>query len=346
MGLARFLAIVSCLAASTSCSPPAKIAAPAGLGAQQSTPDSMIVTLEKSGKGSDAGIYAVALAAAETSSVVFCAVDGSGLCEREEAQPMLFQRRADEGFYFISDRPLEFADRSTLLFLAYASTSGDKASQKATVLFRTDDDDPSADSQAVGDQAAQLPNSTAVPVASANRPNANTIDAATVTQLLEAMFASAGGSNVGSQQGTTQPVGVDQSPPSTLPPGGATASDPLVPNPNNVAMSQTEFEVVRLTNKFRQENGRPALVVEERIMVSSRESSRLMQEQNRMVHGLTSGWHGENIANGYSSPAAVVNGWINSPGHRANMLRGFSRIGVGDTSGQGGGTYWTQQFLN
>jgi uncharacterized protein YkwD len=53
----------------------------------------------------------------------------------------------------------------------------------------------------------------------------------------------------------------------------------------------------------------------------------------------------ENIAAGYPTPEAVVAGWMNSPGHRANILSPkFSEIGVGVASGRTYGTYWTQEF--
>ncbi|MPN28838.1 hypothetical protein SDC9_176283 [bioreactor metagenome] len=52
---------------------------------------------------------------------------------------------------------------------------------------------------------------------------------------------------------------------------------------------------------------------------------------------------GENIAMGYSSAAAVVEGWMNSPGHRANILNAsFTHIGVGYYAE---GHYWTQMFI-
>ena len=51
---------------------------------------------------------------------------------------------------------------------------------------------------------------------------------------------------------------------------------------------------------------------------------------------------GENIASGYRSPESVVNGWLNSPGHRANILSAeFGRIGVGID-----GNDWVQLFSN
>lgn len=50
---------------------------------------------------------------------------------------------------------------------------------------------------------------------------------------------------------------------------------------------------------------------------------------------------GENIAYGYPTPQAVVEGWMNSPGHRANILHsGFTQLAVGIN-----GTYWVQLFI-
>ena len=52
----------------------------------------------------------------------------------------------------------------------------------------------------------------------------------------------------------------------------------------------------------------------------------------------------ENIAAGYPSPESVVEGWMNSPGHRANILSGNKYLGVGLALGGGYGYYWTQCF--
>ncbi len=54
---------------------------------------------------------------------------------------------------------------------------------------------------------------------------------------------------------------------------------------------------------------------------------------------------GENIAWGYSSPAAVMTGWMNSPGHRANILNtSYTHIGIG-VHDSGATIWWTQVFL-
>ena len=55
----------------------------------------------------------------------------------------------------------------------------------------------------------------------------------------------------------------------------------------------------------------------------------------------------ENIAAGYATPKAVVEGWMNSPGHRANILTpGLKKLGVGyTTSNDRYGHYWVQLFI-
>ena len=59
--------------------------------------------------------------------------------------------------------------------------------------------------------------------------------------------------------------------------------------------------------------------------------------------GIIYSYAGENIAMGYSTPEAVVRAWMQSPGHRANILSaGFTSIGVGYVADGG---YWTQWFL-
>jgi uncharacterized protein YkwD len=58
----------------------------------------------------------------------------------------------------------------------------------------------------------------------------------------------------------------------------------------------------------------------------------------------TSGW-GENIAEGYSTPSSVVQAWLNSPGHRANIEdAGYRTTGIGVAETSQGVFYWTQEF--
>ncbi len=58
---------------------------------------------------------------------------------------------------------------------------------------------------------------------------------------------------------------------------------------------------------------------------------------------------GENIAAGYGTPADVMNGWMNSEGHRANILNGsFGQVGIGYYTDPNSvyGTFWVQIFTN
>jgi len=70
-----------------------------------------------------------------------------------------------------------------------------------------------------------------------------------------------------------------------------------------------------------------------------------MAASNQMTHSAyPGGWStwGENIAEGYGSSVSVFNAWMNSPGHRANILRPtFTQMGLGHVSA---GAWWCQQF--
>ncbi len=57
------------------------------------------------------------------------------------------------------------------------------------------------------------------------------------------------------------------------------------------------------------------------------------------------GWVGENIAYGFPTVDDVMNAWMNSPGHRANLLhREFTHVGIGIKRDANGRKYWVQNF--
>jgi uncharacterized YkwD family protein len=63
-------------------------------------------------------------------------------------------------------------------------------------------------------------------------------------------------------------------------------------------------------------------------------------------YGISYRTAGENIAMGQTTPAQVMQGWMNSPGHRANILNAsFTQIGVGIAKNAQGQLIWTQQFI-
>jgi uncharacterized YkwD family protein len=116
--------------------------------------------------------------------------------------------------------------------------------------------------------------------------------------------------------------------------------------------------VVDLTNVERAKNGLPALKVDVNLSKVAREKSSDMQRNNYFSHqsptcgspfdmmkkfGITYKSAGENIAMGQKTPTEVVQAWMNSEGHRANILNGsYTHIGVGHVAN---GNYWTQQFI-
>ena len=134
---------------------------------------------------------------------------------------------------------------------------------------------------------------------------------------------------------------------------------------NNAGSSSNltyEQKVVELVNVERQKAGLPALKMDASISNVARAKSKDMAVNNYFAHqsptygsagdmlrqyGIS--WHawGENIAAGQSTPEIVVNAWMNSSGHRANILSSnFSKIGVGYVTSSSGRPYWTQIFTN
>jgi hypothetical protein len=130
--------------------------------------------------------------------------------------------------------------------------------------------------------------------------------------------------------------------------------------------SAFEQEVLRLTNEFRQKNGLKPLVIDQSLEKAADQHTQNMALQDFFSHtgkdgsrpwdraksaGYESGTVGENIAAGYGTPQDVVTGWINSPGHRANLLNtNYNEIGLGhyflqnDTGSVNYNHYWTQVF--
>ena len=116
-----------------------------------------------------------------------------------------------------------------------------------------------------------------------------------------------------------------------------------------------ESEILRITNVERQNAGLNPLVVCTRLANSALAHTNRMLEGQFFSHSdpgtgtasgdrirstgyldSSNGWgYGENIAMGYSSPNATMVGWMNSPGHRANILNpSFTHLGVGVNIGK------------
>ncbi|RBP01119.1 CAP domain-containing protein [Rossellomorea aquimaris] len=123
-------------------------------------------------------------------------------------------------------------------------------------------------------------------------------------------------------------------------------------------LSQYEQKVVELTNQERAKQGLPALKVDTELSKVAREKSRDMQANNYFSHdsptygspfdmmkqfGIQYSSAGENIAMGQPTPEEVVQAWMDSEGHRKNILStNYTHIGVGYVEN---GNYWTQLFI-
>lgn len=149
------------------------------------------------------------------------------------------------------------------------------------------------------------------------------------------------------------------------------SANPQIANPNLIYPGQIlsipqvsdtvlsyENEVIRLVNEIRAENGLKPLTANWELSRIARYKSEDMSNNGYFSHtsptygtpfqmirafGLSYRSAGENIAYGQRTPAAVVNAWMNSSGHRANILNAsYTQIGVGYCAS---GNYWTQMFI-
>ncbi len=121
-------------------------------------------------------------------------------------------------------------------------------------------------------------------------------------------------------------------------------------------VSSLEQQVAELVNRERAAYGLSPLTLSAQLSSGARLKSQDMRDNGYFDHtsptygtpfemmaqlGITYATAGENIAMGYSTAEAVVEAWMNSAGHRANILsENYTQIGVGYVDG-----YWTQWFL-
>ena len=136
----------------------------------------------------------------------------------------------------------------------------------------------------------------------------------------------------------------------------ATACAAADASPDEVGIEQLEQTVLCLVNRERTSRGMSRLRSNDRLASAARKHSRDMESRKFFSHDSPGGrsvldrvkragyrggsrglFVGENIAWGsgsYATPEEIVEGWMNSPGHRANILRReFNEIGVGVAAG-------------
>ncbi len=125
---------------------------------------------------------------------------------------------------------------------------------------------------------------------------------------------------------------------------------------NTIDQNVTDLvsRVVDLTNEQRVRHGLRQLSIDERLIAVAQDHSDFMASTSNLTHdqnGLSLGqrFHrsgypysriAENVAKGQRSPEDVVSSWMNSAGHRHNILnQGYQHIGIGRT-----GDYWTMDL--
>jgi uncharacterized YkwD family protein len=138
----------------------------------------------------------------------------------------------------------------------------------------------------------------------------------------------------------------------------AEQAEPTKETEADTGLSEFEQQVVNLTNEEREKAGLPALEVDTELSKVAQAKSEDMRDNNYFAHnsptygspfdmmnqfGVDYQSAGENIAKGQQTPEEVVNAWMNSEGHRKNIMNGsFTHIGVGYVEE---GNIWTQQFI-
>jgi uncharacterized protein YkwD len=112
---------------------------------------------------------------------------------------------------------------------------------------------------------------------------------------------------------------------------------------DGIRLRTIEANIVSCTNQERARYGLPPLEVDKEPMGTAREHAEWMTQNQAMVH--TSRPVAENIAMGQPDSSEAVQAWMNSSGHRANILNpGHRRIGVAAFRTASGVIYWCQQF--
>ncbi|MFG2991395.1 CAP domain-containing protein [Streptomyces sp. NPDC048257] len=161
----------------------------------------------------------------------------------------------------------------------------------------------------------------------------------------------------------SQPV-VETTPPTQQRPEPAkppvATKKPQAPQPSKPAAPPASGDVaavLALVNQERAAAGCSAVSLNAKLTKAAQDHSADMASHSNMSHtgsdgsdpgaritraGYTWRTYGENVAYGYSSPEKVMEGWMNSQGHRENILNcSFKEIGIGLAQP---GNYWTQDF--
>lgn len=136
-------------------------------------------------------------------------------------------------------------------------------------------------------------------------------------------------------------------------------------NDTNNTSNNTNSEasqVIKLVNDERSKNGLSPLKENKELSKVANIKAQDMIDKNYFDHvsptygtpfdmmkkfGINYTFAGENIAYGQKTPSEVMNSWMNSEGHRANILNSnYTEIGIGIARNNDGTPYWVQMFIN
>jgi len=130
--------------------------------------------------------------------------------------------------------------------------------------------------------------------------------------------------------------------------------------PSDALRISLEKQIFDLLNVYRVSFDKPILKWNEKVAVVARKHSKDMAVRDFFSHTNPSGYDpfdrilgdgidytlaAENIAAGYTNAFSVHNGWVNSPGHRQNLLRDIQEVGIGVYLGGTLFNYYTQNFI-
>ena len=115
------------------------------------------------------------------------------------------------------------------------------------------------------------------------------------------------------------------------------------PEEDQVRLLAIEQNIIHYTNAERKRYGLAPLEVDAELLESARKHCAWMTRRRRLQHARRA--VAENIAMGQRTSKDVVRAWMNSSGHRANILnRSHRRIGVAAYRTEKGTIFWCQQF--
>ena len=143
--------------------------------------------------------------------------------------------------------------------------------------------------------------------------------------------------------------------PSRPAPAPIPAPEPVpTPPPSPLPPPRPDARVVDAINAARASAGLLPLVDDRVLGLMARSWAASMASGEILSHGDFSGRitasypnraGGEDIAEGQPDAASVVDSWMQSPPHRANILGDFDRLGVGSARDDGGTVFWCADFV-